>query len=80
MYRGVVVKTGMSAWRLNEKEYNIAALLPATERLSIIVRNFPKFPKGLSIASSNPPTLPPIYPCSQTGTEDAATAAAAPKH
>ena len=58
----------------------MTTLLPATERLSRTKRNLPKLPKGLSIASSSPPTLPLVYPCSQTGTEDAAIAAAAPKH
>lgn len=58
----------------------MTTLLPATERLSKTVRNLPKLPKGRSIASSSPPTLPFVYPFSQKGTEDAAIAAAAPKH
>lgn len=79
-YRGTTAKIGINAWILIETEYNVGILLPATERLNRTMRNLPKLPKGRNIASSSPPTFPPLYPCSQAGTEDAATATAAPKH
>ena len=79
-YAGTAIKTGMNTWRFIEVEYNAAVLLPMIERLSKTVRNVPKFSMGRSMASSSPPTLPPEYPSSQTGTEDAAPATAAPRH
>ena len=79
-YRGTYNRAGIKSCKLIDIEYNVAAIFAATERLSKIVKNFPKPPTGWSMASSNPPTFPPAYPVSQSGTEETAAATAAPRH
>jgi len=57
-YLGTFDMAGIITWKLKHIEYSVHAMLAVTLRLSITVRNFPKLPTGLSIASKRPPTLP----------------------
>jgi hypothetical protein len=59
-YLGTFDKAGIITWKLKHIEYSVHAILAVTLRLSITVRNFPKLPTGLSMASKRPPTLPAI--------------------
>jgi hypothetical protein len=70
----------MKSWKFRPIEYNVAATLAVTDNASSTVRNFPKPPAGLSIASKSPPTFPWSYPVVQNGTDGADIATAAPKH
>lgn len=58
MYRGTTTIGGINTWKQRQNEYSVGAMLPVTLSARSTVRNFPKFPEGLSIASSSPPTLP----------------------
>lgn len=57
-YLGTTARYGMNTWKLRQNEYNVGATFAVTERASNTVRNLPKPPEGLSMASSKPPTLP----------------------
>ena len=57
-YRGTVARKGRKTWKDIQKEYRVGATLPVTDRAISTVRNFPKLPEGLSIASTSPPTFP----------------------
>jgi hypothetical protein len=79
-YLGMATRLGIRVWEAIHIEYIVGIMLPATLKLSSAIKTFPNPPTGLSMALRSPATFPSAKPASQSGTEDADIAAAAPRH
>jgi hypothetical protein len=61
-------------------EYIVGTVVAVTLKLRNTIKALPNLPIGESIALSNPPTSPLVYPAFHSGTKGAEIDAAAPRH